>query len=155
MPIPWDKVILHGPQVLDVAKNLYGKWQTRSTKSELDAEKEDVRQTQPDMLSLRVQALEEAGEKQAALAKDLAEQTQALSIGVTTLKEHAEDLQSKLEDARNAHAAIVRRLDELGAQLQHSNSHVLALKKKIAVLTFVSGTALLAAVAALLVNFYG
>lgn len=131
MPIPWDKVILHGPQVLDLAKNLYGKWQARPKQSEAEPAPNDGLQTQLDKLFLRLKTLEEAAEKQAALAAELAEQNQALSIGLTTLKTSTENLQKEIEDAKAAQNALHSRVDELRAQLQQSASNVSAHKKKI------------------------
>jgi predicted nucleic acid-binding Zn-ribbon protein len=126
MPIPWDKVILHGPQVLDVAKNLYGKWQARPRQAEVEVEVEaasnDEVQTQLNNLVLRLQALEEAGEKQAALATKLAEQDQALSIGLTTLKSYTENLQNEIEDIKNAQAKISSDFNALTAQLQKTKT---------------------------------
>jgi hypothetical protein len=86
MPIPWDKVILHGPQVLDVARNLYGKWQARPKPADVETQDapRDPLYAQLSTLNLRLKALEDAAEKQAALATQLAEQAQALSTGVTT-----------------------------------------------------------------------
>lgn len=159
MPIPWEKVILHGPQVLDAAKNLYGKWQTRSKHAEVDDAKDgrpredNGLQSQVDKLHLRLQALEEAGEKQAALATDLAEQNQAVSVGIRTLKTHTEDLQKKVEDAVISQSGVDSRLHELSMRLQQADSDTAAMKKKMATLVVVSIFALLVSVAALFIAF--
>jgi predicted nucleic acid-binding Zn-ribbon protein len=134
MPIPWDKVILHGPQVLDVAKNLYGKWQARPKQAEVEIEaaSNDEVQTQLNNLVLRLQALEEAGEKQAALATKLAEQDQALSIGLTTLKSYTENLQNEIENIKKAQAKISSDFNALTAQLQKTKTTASGFGGKIA-----------------------
>jgi TolA-binding protein len=133
MPIPWDKVILHGPQALDVARNLYGKWQARPKPADVETQDapRDPLYAQLNTLNLRLKALEDAGEKQAALATQLAEQDQALSTGVTTLKAHAEHLQKEIEDIRTTQEKIASDFKELSAQFQQVKGAATAFSKKI------------------------
>lgn len=146
MPIPWDKVILHGPQVLDVAKTLYGKWQSRPKQTEPEpASHSENSETETQLNSLRLQLklLEDAGEKQAALATELAEQTQALSIGVTALKEWTESLEKEIETLETAHADVSRRLHELQASLRQANAANSSLNRRIAIALLISSAALI------------
>lgn len=153
MPIPWDKIILHGPQVLDAAKNLYGNWQTRSKQTPQDPARTEEQHSQPDKLSFRLQALEEAGEKQAELVKDLAEQNQAVVAGLRSLDAQVEDARKKFEDARNEQNNLDSRLTEFEEQLRHVHAAVSGINRKITTLILVSGSALIISIIALLFAF--
>lgn len=151
MPIPWDKVILHGPQVLDVARNLYGKWQTRPKQADVETQDapHDELHAQLNKLVLRLKALEDAGEKQAALATQLAEQDQALSTGVTTLKAHAETLQKEIEAIRTTQAKINSDFKELNTQLQQAKVAASSFGRKITLSLLIAFGALALSILAL------
>lgn len=153
MPIPWDKVLLHGPQVLDAAKTLYGKWQSRPKQTDGGPAQRDELEPGADKLLLRVKALEEAAEKQAALATELAEQNQAQSEGLTALKACSEEMQKQIEEAQNTHMLLSRRLEGLEAQLRETRNATSALGGKLTILLIVSAAALLASTIALLRTF--
>jgi DNA repair ATPase RecN len=154
MPIPWNKIILHGPQVLDAAKNLYGNWQTRSRQSDQNAGKNEEHPSRLDTAFFRLQTLEDAGEKQAALATDLAEQNQALSIGLSTLNADAEEMKKKVEEIRHVQSLVDERLNELSDRMRQENDLVAEINRKITRLILVSASALAVSILALLLAFY-
>jgi predicted transcriptional regulator len=148
MPIPWDKVIQHGPQVLDAAKSLYSKWQLRPKQEEINPGL--APQTQLDRLLARVQALEEAEEKRAALMTQMAEQNQALSTGISALKIELETLENAIEENRRAQTLINHHSDEITKQLQQSIAASATLEKKNSLLMAISLVALALSSAALI-----
>ncbi|HJV75690.1 MAG TPA: hypothetical protein VJ654_15805 [Noviherbaspirillum sp.] len=83
MPIPWSQVILHGPKVLDAATTLWGKWNSRPKPQPIDPNSEP--RLQAAELALRLQALEEAQAANAELVKNMAEQIQSVSEGLSDL----------------------------------------------------------------------
>lgn len=83
MPIPWSQVILHGPKVLDAATTLWGKWNSRPKPQPIDPDAEPGLQAAE--LAQRLQALEEAQAANAELVKNMAEQIQSISEGLTDL----------------------------------------------------------------------
>jgi hypothetical protein len=83
MPIPWDKVIIHGPKVIDVATSFLDKWKSRP-KPELMDPNADVK-TQLLAVTQRLQALEDAETAQAEVVKNIAEQMQGLLTGLSEL----------------------------------------------------------------------
>jgi hypothetical protein len=87
MPIPWAQVMLHGPKVLDAATAMFDKWQSRPRPEAVDPNAE-VR-TQISSIVKRLQVLEEAEAAQAEVTKNMAEQVQGLSAGLTELSRKA------------------------------------------------------------------
>lgn len=87
MPIPWDKVIIHGPKVIDVATSLLDKWKSRP-KPELMDPNADVK-IQLVAVTQRLQALEDAETAQAEVVKNIAEQMQGLLTGLSELSRKA------------------------------------------------------------------
>ena len=81
MPIPWSQVILHGPKVLDAATTLWGKWNSRPRPQPIDPDSEP--RLQAAELAQRLQMLEEAQAANAELVKNMAEQIQGISAGLS------------------------------------------------------------------------
>lgn len=112
MPIPWEKVILHGPQILDAARGLYGKWQTRSKAEAIDPNSDA--QSQLHELARRQKVIEEGEETQSGIIEKLAEQSQALSIGLAELNQQITDLDTRFK-SWGAHA---ERLNSYSTRLE-------------------------------------
>lgn len=116
MPIPWEKVILHGPQILDAARGLYGKWQTRSKEQTVDPNAEAHVQLRE--LALRLKAIEEGEEAQSGIIEQLAEQSQALSTGVGELKQQVTDYDLKFQELSRLETSITEQLKHYSARLE-------------------------------------
>jgi tetrahydromethanopterin S-methyltransferase subunit B len=116
MPIPWEKVILHGPQVLEAARGLYGKWQSRSKADAIDPNAET--HVQLHELARRQKAIEEGEEIQSGIIAKLAEQSQALSTGIAELKQQLQDLDAQTDDWKNVEASVAERLNAYSTRLE-------------------------------------
>jgi DNA-directed RNA polymerase specialized sigma24 family protein len=79
--LPWKDIILALPGVASTANDLLKKWKSKPEQDPLDENESPAQQIA--VIAERLQALESAQAAQAALNKELADQLQALSVGLT------------------------------------------------------------------------
>jgi hypothetical protein len=149
MPIPWDKVILHGPQVLEAARGLYGKWQTRSKADAIDPNTEIHVQVRE--LARRLKALEEGEETQSGIIEKLAEQSQALSTGIAEVKTHVMDFESRSEAWDKLENSVSEQMKHYSAQLEKVEHASDAHSRRLALALYTAFASLAIAVVALII----
>lgn len=149
MPIPWEKVILHGPQILDAARGLYGKWQIRSKVETINPNAEVHVQLRE--LALRLKAIEEGEEAQSGIIEKLAEQSQALSTGVGELKHQMMDYEDNSEELNRVEASISEQLKHYAVRLEKQERVGEANSKKLSLAMYTGFAALALAGAALII----
>lgn len=142
MPIPWEKVMPHRPQMLQTARGWYEKWirgerasandaagtvdaaarQFEDTPGTVDAYAEpvsiedvvEVKETTKDVAS-RLEALEFAGMAQAETIKNLTDQGQSLARHLSDLQGELHAVDQRLQDARanaEGHRASMESLEQ-------------------------------------------
>ncbi|MDQ9171501.1 hypothetical protein Q8A64_13895 [Oxalobacteraceae bacterium R-40] len=149
MPIPWDKVILHGPQVLDAARGLYGKWQTRSKADAIDPNAEIHVQVRE--LALRLKAVEEGEETQSGIIEKLAEQSQALSTGIAEVKTHVMEFESRSEVWDKMENGVSDQMRHYSAQLEKLEQASAAHSRKLALALYTAFASFAIAITALVI----
>jgi hypothetical protein len=83
MAIPLGLLITHAPDVLSAANKLWNTWKTRGVPENVDPDG-DIK-TQLAAIAGRLKVLEEGGEAQAELVKNMAEQLAALPVALSAV----------------------------------------------------------------------
>ena len=180
MPISWEKLIPHRPQMLDAAKGWYDRWRGSERSSANDgvstgdgmahtppfedgADKveayaepikiEDVvevKETTKDVAS-RLEALEFAGMAQAETLKNLADQNQTVTRTLSELQHELGAVDRRLEEARADAEGHRTTLESLEMQLQKLAGDISRQGARINMALWVGGAGVVGAIAAIVI----